>query len=136
MSWVPVYGSARATSTLRILIADDHAVALAGLRELFSECPRLHVVGEATTGVEANFLRQRTGKGGLRSASQLNLDLASLTIATRIARASSGVLTDLGNATRIGRGPSVVVADISKPYRSMPVILADVTSVAFEKAWQ
>ena len=72
----------------------------------------------------------------LPDASQLSLDLASFNILTRTARASSGVLIDLANATRIGRGPSVVVDDISKPYRSMPVIVADVTSVAFEWARQ
>jgi PAS domain S-box-containing protein len=44
---------ARVTSALRILIADDHAVARAGLRELFRERPQLQVVGEATNGVEA-----------------------------------------------------------------------------------
>jgi CheY-like chemotaxis protein len=49
-----VYDSASGTSkSLRILIADDHAVARAGLRELFSERPPLQVVGEAANGVEA-----------------------------------------------------------------------------------
>ena len=48
------YDSARGSSkSLRILIADDHAVARAGLRELFSERPPLHVLGEAANGVEA-----------------------------------------------------------------------------------
>src|SRR5262245_41412425 len=49
-----VYDSASGTSpTLRILIADDHAVARRGLLELFSEKPALQVVGEAANGVEA-----------------------------------------------------------------------------------
>jgi PAS domain S-box-containing protein len=49
-----VYDSARgASQSLRILIADDHTVTRAGLRELFSERPRLHVVGEAANGIEA-----------------------------------------------------------------------------------
>ena len=49
-----VYDSAAGTSKpLRILIADDHVVARAGLRELFSERPALQVVGEAANGVEA-----------------------------------------------------------------------------------
>src|SRR5262249_51543888 len=39
--------------SLRILIADDHAVARAGLRELFGKRPELQVVGEAANGVEA-----------------------------------------------------------------------------------
>jgi DNA-binding NarL/FixJ family response regulator len=34
-------------------VADDHVVARAGLRELFSERPELQVVGEAANGVEA-----------------------------------------------------------------------------------
>jgi DNA-binding NarL/FixJ family response regulator len=38
---------------LRILIADDHAVVRAGLREILSERPELQVVGEAANGVEA-----------------------------------------------------------------------------------
>jgi PAS domain S-box-containing protein len=38
---------------LRVLIADDHVVARAGLRELFGEGPALQVVGEAANGVEA-----------------------------------------------------------------------------------
>jgi len=46
--------SAAVTSKpLRILIADDHVVARAGLRELFSERPGLWVVGEAANGAEA-----------------------------------------------------------------------------------
>jgi signal transduction histidine kinase/CheY-like chemotaxis protein len=50
----PVYDSADNTSKrLRILIADDHAVARAGLRELFSEHGALKVVGEAANGIEA-----------------------------------------------------------------------------------
>jgi PAS domain S-box-containing protein len=41
------------SNALRILIADDHVVARAGLRELLSERPALQVVGEAANGVEA-----------------------------------------------------------------------------------
>jgi CheY-like chemotaxis protein len=49
-----VYNPARGTSkSLRILIADDHAVVRAGLRELFGERPELRVVGEAANGIEA-----------------------------------------------------------------------------------
>ena len=49
-----VYDSASDTSkSLRVLIADDHAVARAGLRELFSQRPPLQVVGEAVNGAEA-----------------------------------------------------------------------------------
>jgi DNA-binding NarL/FixJ family response regulator len=49
-----VHDSGRDTSSaLCIVIADDYAVARAGLRELFSKRPSLRVVGEATNGVEA-----------------------------------------------------------------------------------
>jgi PAS domain S-box-containing protein len=49
-----VYDSAIGTpKALRILIADDHAVARAGLRELLGKRPELQVVGEAINGVEA-----------------------------------------------------------------------------------
>jgi CheY-like chemotaxis protein/anti-sigma regulatory factor (Ser/Thr protein kinase) len=48
------YDSASGTlKSLRILIVDDHAVARAGLRELFGKRPQLHVIGEAASGVEA-----------------------------------------------------------------------------------
>src|SRR5688500_6763449 len=70
------------------------------------------------------------------SAPQPSLDLASFTIEIRAARTSSGVLTGLANAKRTGRGPCGVIADISKPYLSTPVMLAEVISVAFEKALQ
>src|SRR5262245_31154404 len=62
--------------------------------------------------------------------------LASFNIAINAARASSGVLAGFANATRTGRGPSGVFADISKPYRSMPVMVAEATLVAREKAMQ
>jgi PAS domain S-box-containing protein len=49
-----VYDSADGTAkSLRILIADDHPVAHAGLRELISERPPLQVVGQAYNGVDA-----------------------------------------------------------------------------------
>jgi CheY-like chemotaxis protein len=49
-----IHDSARGSSkSLHILIADDHSVTRAGLRELFNERPRLQVVGEAANGVEA-----------------------------------------------------------------------------------
>jgi PAS domain S-box-containing protein len=49
-----VYDSASGRSkSLRILIADDHAVARVGLRELFGKRPELQVVGEAASGIEA-----------------------------------------------------------------------------------
>lgn len=41
------------SNSLRILIADDHAVARAGVRELFSKKPPLEVVGEAVNGLDA-----------------------------------------------------------------------------------
>ena len=41
------------SESLRILIADDHAVARAGLRELLTKGPTLQVVGEAADGLDA-----------------------------------------------------------------------------------
>jgi len=75
-------------------------------------------------------------RGSLTVPLQSSLDLASFTIEIRAARTSSGVLTGLANARRTGRGPCGVIADMSKPYRSTPVMLAEVTSAAFEKALQ
>jgi PAS domain S-box-containing protein len=49
-----VYDSASGTTNLlRILIADDHVVVRAGLREMLGERPELQVVGEAANGIEA-----------------------------------------------------------------------------------
>ena len=42
-----------ATETIRILIADDHAVVREGLRALIAAKPGMKVVGEAADGVEA-----------------------------------------------------------------------------------
>jgi CheY-like chemotaxis protein/anti-sigma regulatory factor (Ser/Thr protein kinase) len=50
LAYDPASGRAK---PLRILIADDHAVVRAGLRELLSERLELQVVGEAASGVEA-----------------------------------------------------------------------------------
>jgi PAS domain S-box-containing protein len=51
--FVPKDSPAAISQPLRILIADDHVVVRAGLRELFSERPGLQVMGEATNGLEA-----------------------------------------------------------------------------------
>jgi CheY-like chemotaxis protein len=51
-----IYNAVRGPSkALRILIADDHAVVRARLRELLGARPELRVVGEASNGVEAIF---------------------------------------------------------------------------------
>ena len=39
--------------SLRILIADDHAILRNGVRSLVAECDRLEIVGEAADGMEA-----------------------------------------------------------------------------------
>jgi NarL family two-component system response regulator LiaR len=41
------------TETIRILIADDHAIVRKGLRTLISSEPRMEVIGEAADGIEA-----------------------------------------------------------------------------------
>jgi DNA-binding NarL/FixJ family response regulator len=43
----------RATSPIRVLLADDHALVRAGLRSLLDKLPGVEVVGEASTGREA-----------------------------------------------------------------------------------
>jgi PAS domain S-box-containing protein len=48
-----IHDVAADTSTLRILIVDDHAVVRVGLRNLFGSVSRLELVGEAADGVEA-----------------------------------------------------------------------------------
>src|SRR5918912_2414991 len=51
--------TARPSSTKRVVIVDDHDLARAGLASLLSTDPRLHIVGEATTGREALALCRR-----------------------------------------------------------------------------
>ncbi len=46
-------GPAKTATTIRILIADDHAIFRAGLRALLDAQPDMQVVGEAATGGEA-----------------------------------------------------------------------------------
>ncbi len=46
-------GDAEKTMTIRILIADDHAVVRQGLRMFLSLDPELEVIGEANNGAEA-----------------------------------------------------------------------------------
>ena len=45
--------------TIRVLVADDHAVVRAGLRELLDEEPDIRVIGEARDGGEAVALALR-----------------------------------------------------------------------------
>jgi DNA-binding NarL/FixJ family response regulator len=49
----PEAAAAGAGVTKRLVIVDDHDLARAGLASLLSTDPRLHIVGEATTGREA-----------------------------------------------------------------------------------
>src|ERR671933_1170892 len=49
----PEASAARAGAAKRLVIVDDHDLARAGLASLLSTDPRLHIVGEATTGREA-----------------------------------------------------------------------------------
>jgi DNA-binding NarL/FixJ family response regulator len=49
----PDAATARTSSQKRVVIVDDHDLARAGLASLLSTDPRLHIVGEATTGREA-----------------------------------------------------------------------------------
>jgi DNA-binding NarL/FixJ family response regulator len=56
-------------STVRILIADDHAVVRAGLRALLEHHKQFHIVAEASTGEEA-----------IRKAQEWNPDIAVLDI--------------------------------------------------------
>src|SRR5690625_6387585 len=49
------------SKTVRILLADDHAVLRAGLRALLDAEPGLEVVGEASTGEEALRISKELG---------------------------------------------------------------------------
>ena len=52
-SKTPAADPAAATASLRILLADDHAIVRSGLRGLIDDSPGLEVVGEASNGEEA-----------------------------------------------------------------------------------
>jgi two-component system nitrate/nitrite response regulator NarL len=84
--------------TIRIVIADDHAIFRDGLRRLLQEESELHVVGEAADGAEAVKLVQQT------SPDILLLDLAmphlpGLEALREISRAGLAVRTILLTAS-------------------------------------
>lgn len=45
--------------TIRVLLADDHAVVRKGIREFLEEDPEIQVIGEAKDGLEAQHLIQQ-----------------------------------------------------------------------------
>lgn len=47
------------TSTIRLILADDHAIVRSGLKAVLSAAPDVHVIGEASNGKEAVALAER-----------------------------------------------------------------------------
>jgi len=47
------------TSTIRVILADDHAIVRSGLKAVLSAAPDVHVIGEAANGKEAVALAER-----------------------------------------------------------------------------
>ena len=47
------------TETIRVIIAEDHALVREGTRELIDREPDIEVIGEATNGAEAVDLVER-----------------------------------------------------------------------------
>ncbi|GMR19449.1 MAG: response regulator transcription factor [Gammaproteobacteria bacterium] len=76
----------------RVLIADDHAIVRAGLRQLLGECPDVAVIGEATNGNEAlRKIREQDwdvvildismpGKNGLETLKQIKSERPRLAV--------------------------------------------------------
>jgi len=57
---MPVYNSGMATQKVRVLLADDHAVVRAGIRQFLENSGKIQVVAEAGNGREAVELIGRT----------------------------------------------------------------------------
>ncbi len=73
-------------NTIRVALADDHPVVLAGIKALLQAAPDFDVVGEATTGETALDLVQRTEPDV--AVIDLSLpDLSGLELAERLAQA-------------------------------------------------
>lgn len=47
------------SSTIRVVLADDHAIVRSGLKAVLSAAPDIHVIGEAANGKEAVALAER-----------------------------------------------------------------------------
>jgi DNA-binding NarL/FixJ family response regulator len=47
------------SSTIRVVLADDHAIVRSGLKAVLSAAPDIHVIGEAGNGKEAVALAER-----------------------------------------------------------------------------
>ncbi|HEX2555089.1 MAG TPA: response regulator transcription factor [Microvirga sp.] len=77
-------------SAIRVALADDHPVVLAGVKALLQAAPDFDVVGEATTGGTALDLVMRTRPDV--AVIDLSLpDLSGLDLAERLAQACPGV---------------------------------------------
>lgn len=74
-----------APKTYRVILADDHALVRAGLRELLQKIPRLEVVGEANNGREALDLIQ-TQKPDLILLDIAMKELNGIEVAERVTR--------------------------------------------------
>jgi two-component system response regulator NreC len=80
------------SDTIRILIADDHAVVRTGLRALLDRAPDMQTVGEATDGEEALHLASELhpdvvlldismpGPGGIEATKQLKKALPDIRV--------------------------------------------------------
>ena len=100
------------TETIRILIADDHAVVRVGLRGFLATEPDLEVVGEATDGIET------VEKFRSLQPDVILLDLVMLS--TTVALIVRCPATDAGSGNA-WRGLDVAVASETKPVCSPPV---------------
>jgi hypothetical protein len=50
---VIICGMSSPTPPIRVILADDHAVVRAGIRQFLETSPRLEVIAEASNGEEA-----------------------------------------------------------------------------------
>lgn len=81
-----------ATSTVRILLCDDHAVVRAGLLALLGSEPDIEVVGEAGSGEEAVALAARLAPDVVLMDLQLGEGIDGVEATRRITAAGSGTV--------------------------------------------
>ena len=77
---------------IRVLVADDHAIVRAGVKQILNECPDIEVAGEASTGEEAlRMAREETydvivmditmpGRGGMESLKLMKQEMPKVPV--------------------------------------------------------
>lgn len=74
-------------SPTTVLLVDDHPVVRAGIRNLLEKAPDIHVVGEASNGLEALRMAEELSPDVLL----LDMELPGMSVASRVEAAVRAV---------------------------------------------